>query len=79
MRDYRNINAYKHADELAIEVYKTTKNFPKEESFGLTSQLRRAAVSSASNIVEGSSRQHKKDYLNFFLCQEGLYARQIIY
>lgn len=65
MRDYKKIKAYQLADEFVINVYKVTKGFPKEELYGLTSQMRRAVVSIPANIVEGSSRQHKKDYLNF--------------
>ncbi|MBI5149364.1 MAG: four helix bundle protein [Candidatus Omnitrophica bacterium] len=65
MRDYKNIRAFKVADELVISIYKATKDFPKEEIYGLVSQLRRAATSVPTNIAEGASRQHKKDYLNF--------------
>ena len=65
MRDYTKLQAFQLADRLAISVYRTTKAFPREELFGLTSQLRRAAVSTASNIVEGCARQTQTDYLHF--------------
>jgi four helix bundle protein len=65
MRNYRNIKAFQLADDLAFEVYKVTRDFPKEELYGLTSQLRRAGVSVAANIAEGASRKHKKDYMHF--------------
>ena len=65
MRDYTKIKAWKLADDFAVSVYKATKQFPKEELYGLTSQLRRAASSVAANIVEGSARQSLKDYLHF--------------
>ncbi len=65
MRDFRKIKAFQYADDLVIEIYKLTPGFPKSEIYGVTSQLRRAAVSVAANIVEGSSRQHQKDYLHF--------------
>jgi four helix bundle protein len=64
-RNYRNIKAWQKSDRLVKELYFATKTFPTEERFGIVSQLRRAAVSVAANIVEGSSRQHRKDYLNF--------------
>jgi len=74
MRDYKNIKAYQLADSLVLDIYKATKDFPKDELYGLTSQLRRAAVSVPANIVEGSSRQHKRDYLNFLYTSRGSLA-----
>jgi len=74
MRDYKNIKAYQFADDLVVEVYRVTKNFPKEELYGLTSQLRRAAVSVPTNIAEGASRRHKKDYLYFLYISRGSMA-----
>lgn len=65
MRNYKNINAFKLADQLTMAIYGLTKKFPHDEQFGLVSQLRRSAVSVATNIVEGSARQSKKDYLHF--------------
>ncbi len=65
MRDYRKLRAFELADQLAMAVYKSTATFPKEEMFGLTSQLRRAAVSGPSNIVEGSAKSSQADYVRF--------------
>ena len=65
MRDYKKIKAFQEADKLVKHIYKITQNFSKEEIYGLTSQIRRAGISVPANIVEGASRQHKKDYLNF--------------
>jgi four helix bundle protein len=65
MRDHTKLRAFELADQSALAVYKATRNFPKEEQFGLTSQMRRAAVSCASNIVEGCARNSESDYLRF--------------
>ena len=53
MRDHRRLKAFDLADQVALETYRLTKSFPKEEIYGLVAQMRRAAVSIASNIVEG--------------------------
>ena len=65
MRDHRNLRAFQLADELALIVYSETKSFPKEELFGLTSQMRRSAVSVPSNIAEGCGRNSDADFLRF--------------
>ena len=65
MRDYSKIVAWQRAHGLTVQVYKETGAFPSQEKFGLTSQLRRSASSVAANIVEGSARSTKKDYLRF--------------
>ena len=65
MRDYRKIIAWQRAHKLTLAVYGATETFPKEEVFGLTSQLRRASSSAPTNIVEGATRESKRDYLRF--------------
>ena len=70
-RDFKKIKAWQLTNQLAIQVYKVTKNFPKEELYGVVSQLRRSAVSSPTNIVEGSARNSKKEYLYFLYIARG--------
>jgi four helix bundle protein len=65
MRDFRQLNVWEEAHNLALEVYRITKNFPKEELFALTNQLRRAVVSIPSNIAEGCGRGTNKEYAQF--------------
>ncbi|HKI68980.1 MAG TPA: four helix bundle protein [Verrucomicrobiae bacterium] len=71
MRDYRKIEAWMLSDDLTVAVYEQTRSFPCEEMYGLTSQLRRASYSVPANIVEGSSRESKKDYLHFLYIARG--------
>ena len=65
MRDHTKLRAFELADELVVLIYQVTKGFPKEEVYGLTSQMRRAAVSIPSNIVEGCARESQSEYLRF--------------
>ena len=65
MRDHTKLRAFELADEVALLTYKFTATFPREEQFGLTSQMRRAAVSVPSNIVEGCGRDSNADYIRF--------------
>ena len=78
MRNHKKLRAFELADKLVMLVYKATSNFPREEQFGLTSQIRRAAVSVASNIVEGCARNSISEYLRFLDISYGS-AREVEY
>ncbi len=71
MRDPKKLKAFELADKLAVQVYQETRSFPKEELFGLVSQMRRAAVSVPSNIAEGCGRTTEKEYLQFLAIAYG--------
>lgn len=66
IKDFRDLNAWKEGHKVVLMIYELTKIFPKEELFGLTKQLRRAAVSVTSNIAEGFSRRSYRDKSNFY-------------
>jgi four helix bundle protein len=64
-KSFRELRVWNKAMELAVRIYSVTAEFPKAETYGLTSQMRRAAVSIASNIAEGSVRGTRKDFKQF--------------
>jgi four helix bundle protein len=76
-RDHRNLNVFHQADELIIKLYAETARFPSEERFGLRVQLRRAAVSVATNIVEGCARRSEGEYLHFMNVATGSAAETL--
>jgi four helix bundle protein len=71
VQSYRDLTVWKTAVQLTLEVYRITESFPPSERFGLTSQLRRAAVSVASNIAEGHARSTRGEYRNFLSTARG--------
>jgi four helix bundle protein len=71
INSYRDLDVWKQSRQLVKSVYQLSRSFPKEEQFGLTNQLRRAAISVPSNIAEGSGRNHSKDSIQFFFIARG--------
>jgi len=71
IKSYTELEVWKEARALSKEVYLVSANFPSEEKFGLTSQIRRATVSIPSNIAEGCGRNHPKESIQFFFIARG--------
>ena len=67
MTGYENLDVWKKSMKLVVEVYKIVKQLPKEETYALSDQIRRSAVSIPSNIAEGASRNSKKSLCNFYI------------
>ena len=65
MRDYKKYTVWQKSHQFVLDIYKVTKLFPKEELFGLTSQMRRSSSSIPTNIVEGAGRKGDKDFCRF--------------
>lgn len=74
MRRYQDLEVWRLAHELTLSIYKQTKDFPPDERFGLTSQLRRACVSIEANLAEGSKKSTDVDYARFINIAEGSVA-----
>ena len=68
---FRNLRVWQQAMELTMAVYRSTASFPKHELYGLVQQMRRAAVSVASNIAEGKGRRHDKEFRQFLFHARG--------
>jgi four helix bundle protein len=77
MRDHNRLRAFELADEVVVLIYRMAIGFPKEEIYGLTSQVRRAAVSAPSNIVERSARESQCEYLRYLEIK--LYTKHLKY
>lgn len=66
LHSFKDLRAWREAHTLVLDVYRITRSFPREELFGLTSQIRRASVSVTSNIAEGFNRSSKKEKIQFY-------------
>src|SRR5579871_5854376 len=67
----RNLQVWQKAHSLTLEIYRATKSFPRDELYGLTNQMRRAAVSTTANIAEGSHRHHANEFRHFLNISQG--------
>lgn len=70
-KPHKRLDVWKKAIDLTVDIYRLTESFPKTEVYGLTSQMRRAAVSIPSNIGEGAGRQTKKEFINYLHMGQG--------
>lgn len=71
MRPHEKLDVWKKAVELVVQIYNSTESFPKDERYGLTSQIRRAAVSVPANIAEGAGRNSEKEFAYFLSNAQG--------
>ena len=71
MKDFRNLKVWEKAHQLTLKIYKVTEEFPREELYGLTSQIRRACVSIPTNIAEGCVRSSDADFSRFLYIAVG--------
>lgn len=71
MHDFKNLQLWQKSRELVADVYKLTAQFPKEEIYGLTSQIKRCSISIPSNIAEGAGRNSNKEFLYFLSNSQG--------
>jgi len=71
LNNFKELKIWKNAMNLSVSIYSLTKNLPLDEKYGLISQIKRSAVSIASNIAEGAGRNSKKEFLNFLSMAQG--------
>jgi four helix bundle protein len=71
LKTHKDLDVWKNSVDLVVSIYEITKMFPKEEMYGMTNQLRRAAVSIPSNIAEGAARAGNKEFIQFLYISLG--------
>ena len=71
LRTHKDLDVWKKSIDLVAEIYEITKSFPKDEIYGITNQIRRAAVSIPSNVAEGAGRNHDKEFIQFLYISLG--------
>ncbi len=71
MHNFKELKIWNRAMDMVVEVYKTTEKFPSEEKYGITSQIRRSAVSVPSNVAEGAGKNSDKDFVRFLSIAQG--------
>jgi len=71
MRPHQKLDLWRRAIDFVVAIYRLTERFPKEEKFGLTSQMRRAAVSVVANIAEGAARTSRREFMQFLSLSQG--------
>ena len=74
MKTHKDLDVWKNGIELVVSVYKATRKYPKDELYGIVSQIRRAAVSIPSNIAEGAGRNHDREFIKFLYVSLGSLA-----
>ena len=76
--DHRDLEVWKRGHQFTLDIYRATRGFPKDELYGLTTQLRRAAISIPANLAEGGARQSRREFLQFCYIARGS-ASEIAY
>lgn len=71
MKTHKDLDVWKNSIGLVTDIYSISKGFPKDEQYGLTSQMRRSAISIPSNIAEGAGRNHNKEFVQFLYIAQG--------
>ena len=79
MQDFRDLKVWQKSHQLNLQIYQHTRNFPKEDLYGITSQIRRASSSIPTNIAEGCGREGGRDFARFLQIAMGGQATEVVY